>query len=103
VPRRCIPCVPKSAARSMVGMLTSSPPDLARPAAYESLFYISVVGWIFLLTFFLVPHRPLADPPCMKRFSRLTPTYALPSSCFFPGGRWLRTKASIGNWVGFFR
>jgi hypothetical protein len=28
--------------------------------------------------FLPIPHRPLADPPCMKRFSRLTPTYAPP-------------------------
>jgi hypothetical protein len=29
-----------------------------------------------------VLHRPLADPPCMKRFSRLTPTYAPPRFLF---------------------
>jgi hypothetical protein len=49
--------------------LTSSSPASGRPALHESLFCISVPRWIFLLTFFLVPHRPLADPPCMKRFS----------------------------------
>src|SRR6266849_7350019 len=34
-------------------VVTSSPPGLARPAAHESLSYISVPRWIFLLTFVL--------------------------------------------------
>jgi hypothetical protein len=31
----------------------SSPPDLVRPAAHESLFYTSALDWIFLLNFLL--------------------------------------------------
>jgi hypothetical protein len=32
---------------------SSSPPDLVRPAAHESLFYTSPLDWIFLLNFLL--------------------------------------------------
>jgi hypothetical protein len=34
-------------------MRSSSPPDLVRPAAHESLFYTSLLDWIFLLNFLL--------------------------------------------------
>src|SRR5712692_6816065 len=47
-------------------VVTSSPPGLARPAAHESLSYISVPRWIFLLTFVLVLHRAWPDLQRMK-------------------------------------
>jgi hypothetical protein len=40
--------------------VASSPPGLARPAAHESLFYISVPRWI-LFSHFLTPRQPGAN------------------------------------------
>jgi hypothetical protein len=42
------------------GLRSSSPPDLVRPAAHESLFYTSLLDWIFLLNFLLSRAYPRA-------------------------------------------